>query len=36
MADYDPPTVETYGNVEELTQRGHDGGYGKNGGEILD
>jgi hypothetical protein len=32
MADYDPPTVETYGSVEELTQTAGDGGYGKGRG----
>jgi hypothetical protein len=24
MEDYDPPTVETYGSVEELTQDNYD------------
>lgn len=30
MADYNPPTVETYGSVEELTQVGYDDGYGES------
>ncbi|WP_254839553.1 lasso RiPP family leader peptide-containing protein [Natronomonas marina] len=36
MKDYDPPTVETYGSVEELTQQGYDDGYGDNGGGGAD
>jgi hypothetical protein len=36
MADYDPPTVETYGSIEELTQTNYDGGYGTKDGEMLD
>jgi hypothetical protein len=32
MEDYEPPSVETYGNVEELTQGNYDDGYGNNGG----
>lgn len=31
MEDYESPSVETYGSVEELTQDSHDGGYGSSG-----
>lgn len=27
MKDYDPPTVETYGSVEELTEESHHDDY---------
>ena len=29
MTDYEPPTVETYGSVEELTENGPPGEYGR-------
>jgi hypothetical protein len=29
MKDYETPTIETYGSVEKLSEKGHiDGGYG--------
>ncbi len=33
MKDYAEPTVETYGSVEELSESGHDGGYGEDDGD---
>ena len=32
MKDYAEPTVETYGSIEKLSEKGSDSGYGGRGG----